>query len=275
MKCNEVHDYMGDAIDRGLPRNILEEFLSHLHLCPPCRNEYEIETLARKIVRSKIALIPTPTDVYRSIVTSLEQESESGPARESWMERLFAGKILAPVLTAGLAIVAFFLFFNQPDPAGSEFTHNASNDVINQSLKNFTLVQSGELKPSMISCYPEVMVGYFHENGLRFAVSIPSMDSCDWYGAISNEYSGIKLAHVIYKRGEDLIYVYQVGKEEALRGSVLDLPAPAKKALAETGWYTDPGHPDCNVVLWTADEALCAAVSSMKKDRLLALLTTK
>ncbi len=266
---------MGDAIDREIPQHVSKDFFSHLQLCPPCRNEYEIETLARNIVRSKVTRALTPSGVYHSIVDSLQHELQSDQEKKSWIERIFGGRIIAPVLTAGLAIIVFFFFLNRPsDSADGEFTHNASNDVINQSLANFSLVQSGELKPS-IFCYPEVMVSYFEKDSLQFAVRLPSMDSCNWYGAISNEYSGIKLAHVIFKRGQDLIYIYQVGKSEALRGSILGLPPPAKKALAETGWYTDPSHPDCNVVLWTADDALCAAVSSMKKDRLLALLTVK
>lgn len=271
MNCSEVQHHMGDAIDRELPQPVSKDFFSHLQLCLPCRNEYEIETLARTIVRSKVPRALTPSGVYQSIVESLRREIESDVKREGWRERILGGRIMAPLVTAGLAIVALFFFYNFPP----DVAHTAPNDIMNQSLKNFALVQSGELKPSMIFCVPEMMVGYFQKSGLEFAVTVPRMDSCDWYGVISSEYSGVKLAHVIYKRGDDLIYVYEVGKKEGLNGSVLVLPAPARKALDETGWYTDPGHPDCNVVLWTADDALCAAVSSMKKDRLLALLTVK
>lgn len=275
MNCGDVQLYMGDAIDRELPQGLAKDFFSHLQLCSPCRNEYEIESLARNIVRSKVPRALTPSSVYRSVVDSLHQEA-SDQKREGWIEQVFGGRIIAPVLTAGLAIIVFFLFLNPPtDSSDAEFTHSAANDIINQSLKNFALVQSGELKPSTIFCVPEMMVGYFQKSGLEFAVTVPNMDSCDWYGAVSSEYSGVKLAHVIYKRGHDLIYVYEVGKMEGLHGSVLALPPSAKKALDETGWYTDPDHSDCNVVLWTADDALCAAVSSMKKDRLLALLTVK
>lgn len=276
MNCNEVQQHMGDAIDGVLSTQARADFFSHLHLCGPCRNEYEIETMAKNIVRSKLSRRLTPSDLYHSVVQTVQKELEADLRAPGLLEKIFGGRVLPPAIAGALALIGLFFLSNPlSDSPRGEFTHNASNDVINQSLRNFLLVQSGELRPAMISCYPEVMVGYFRENGFEFAVSLPSMDSCDWYGAISGEYSGVKTAHVIYKRGPDLIYVYQIGKDEVLKGSVLELPASARKALAETGWYTDPAHPDCNVVLWTADDALCAAVSSMKKDRLLALLTTK
>ena len=69
--------------------------------------------------------------------------------------------------------------------------------------------------------------------------------------------------------------MYEVEKEQAMRGPILSLPSAARASLQETGWYTDPQHKDCNVVLWTVNKTLCAAVSTMKKDRMLALLTAK
>jgi hypothetical protein len=99
------------------------------------------------------------------------------------------------------------------------------------------------------------------------------MENCEWYGAISSDYGGIKLAHVVYKVDEYTMYVYQVEQDAIKEGSPLQLPAAARASLEKSGWYTDPEHPDHNVVLWTTNGTLCAAVSSLKKDRLLALLT--
>ncbi|MBF8248969.1 MAG: zf-HC2 domain-containing protein [Bacteroidetes bacterium] len=67
--------------------------------------------------------------------------------------------------------------------------------------------------------------------------------------------------------------MYEVKKIEALEGASLSMPPAAKQALAEKGIYTDPLHPGCNVVVWTANETLCAAVSTMNKDKLLAFVS--
>jgi hypothetical protein len=63
-----------------------------------------------------------------------------------------------------------------------------------------------------------------------------------------------------------------VRKRNVVEGSPLIMPPAARTALRKTGWYTDPHHPDCNVILWISDQTLCAAVSSLKKDQMLALL---
>lgn len=254
----------------------MAEFFAHLRACLQCRNEYELELLGKNIVRTNVPRVPLPERVHQKVLSALQLDSSYSPRRVSWLERLFSGRILAPVLTAALAIVVLLIAFNVPlTQSTDQFSHTASNDIINQSLKNFALVRSGALKPSMVACYPDVIVGYFHRQDVDFAVSVLSDDSCDWYGAMSNNYGGVKLAHIVYKRGDDLLYVYEVNKEQAMKGPVLTLPAAARMALNQTGWYTDPQHKDCNVIVWTVDKTLCAAVSTMKKDRMLALLTTK
>lgn len=80
---------------------------------------------------------------------------------------------------------------------------------------------------------------------------------------------------MIYKIGKELLYVFEVSDDDALYGTQISLPPTAKRALAQSGWYTDPDHPDCNVVLWRTDEAVCVVVSTMRKGQLLSLLTTR
>lgn len=276
MNCTEAQKWFGDAIDREIPVAIRADFFAHVRACLPCRNDYELELLGKHILRNTVGRVVSPAGVHQSVLRSLRQQYENVENRGGWLVRLFAGKILAPALTAGLAIIALFVFLSLPrTPATDEFAHTAPNDIINQSLSNFALVRSGELKPSMVACYSDVMIGYFHRQDVDFAVSVLSDDSCDWYGAMSNDYGGVKLAHIVYKRGDDLLYVYEVDKDQAMQGPVLSLPHAARVALNQTGWYTDPKHKDCNVVLWTVNKTLCAAVSTMKKDQMLALLAAK
>ena len=274
LNCGEAHAMAGDALDRGLPGDKKSAFLAHLKACPPCRNEYEIELLAKNVVRQTLKHVPTPSSVSQTVVQLLRSQIEKAQGR-SWLDRLLSWRFLAPTLAAGAIVLALTALLIVPRETSSDSAHTAGNDIINQSLKNFSLVQSGELKPSLIACYSDVIVGYFQRQNFQFTVSVLSDDSCDWYGAMANTYDGVNLAHIVYKRGDDLLYVYEVKKADALVGSVLSLPAAAKESLARTGWYTDPQHNDCNIVLWTVDETLCAAVSTMRKDRLLALLSPR
>lgn len=273
MNCQDAHHHLMEAVDRGLsgePRNAL---FAHLDRCNPCRVEYELQLLAKQVLSTKIVKASTPDAVRSSILTALEREMQ-GPTFAGSFRTWFAPHRIA--LAGGFAAILLAALFFLPQSLNeADFEHTSANDVINRSVQNFSLVRSGEFKPSMIACYPDIVVGFFQEQGVDFAVSIPVDDSCDWYGAVSDTWDGVKQAHIMYKRGDDLLYVYEVSKDVALAGSALTLPAAARKSLAETGWYTDPQHQDCNVVLWVVNETLCAAVSTMNKDRMLAVLTSR
>ncbi len=275
LTCEQVVELIGYALDGELQKEHEGEFRRHVALCPSCRSTYELEALAKRIVRSTIKRVPTPPHVYETVVRTLrvEQEVAQEGAAFGWWEGI--RRFLVPGLALGTAAVVFVLLLTPASRTDQASRHTAANDIINQSIVNFALIRSGELKPSMISCYPEGVIGFFERNGLRFAVNVKNLESCEWYGALASEYNGVKLAHVVYKMGDDLIYVFQVSENDVQQGSLLQIPAAARKALAETNWYTDPDHPDCNVVLWRDNGTLCAAVSTMKKDRILALLTTR
>jgi hypothetical protein len=91
-----------------------------------------------------------------------------------------------------------------------------------------------------------------------------------------NEVDGVKLAHVVYTIGDDVLYIYQVKRDEAFGdGGHLTLPAAGREAMLQTGWYTDPDHKDCNVVVWEEAGTICAATSTMNKTKMLALLATR
>lgn len=270
MNCSEVQQYLLDFVDRDLPDNVRAAMLGHFDLCRICRNEYEFQLLAKRIIRSHLSRSSTPSHVQSSVLAAIAREEQSPSAR-----RFFSSRPFAPAVVAGLAAVILLVIVNFPHTVTQDdFAHNAANDVINRSVQNFFLVRSGELKPSMVACYPDIVVGYFQEQGLDFAVSVPADDSCDWYGAVVSSYEGSKEAHIVYKRGDDIVYVLEINKDRVQPGSTLSLPPAARQSLAETGWYTDPQHEQCNVVVWTNDETLCAAVSTMNKDRLMALLTS-
>lgn len=275
MTCQEVHNLLGLAIDGGLPNGPAAEFHDHLTLCGPCRTALELESIAKRIVRQKIKRVPTPPQVFEAVVRTLGVEQEDSTEAGGILGWFVRDRYVVPIMVAGLATIVMIALLIPAKPADLLTQHNAPNDVINQSIINFALVRSGDLKPTMVSCYPEGVVAFFERNGVRFTVKVKTLENCEWYGASSSDYNGVKLAHVVYKIGNDWMYVYQVGENDVKDGAALHLPAAAQKSLAANNWYTDPDHPDCNVVVWRDHGTLCSAVSTMKKDRLLALLTAK
>lgn len=276
MDCKEVHNLFGHAIDGILPKNFVSAFFEHLSLCHPCKKEYELELVTKSAVRTAVPPVRTPAAVHDAILLALGNQYAASANAPSLRSRFFGGSFTVPALVGGLAVAALVYFIVPFSPSPDELTvHTASNDVINQTMKNFQLIRDGEMKPTMTSCYPEGVITYFESNGVKFAVNIRPIDNCDWYGALFNEYNGVKLAHVMYKIGDELMYVYQVRCDEATEGSTLRLPPAAKTSLAKTGWYLDPQHPNCNVVLWKENGTLCVAASTMKKEKMLEIFASK
>jgi hypothetical protein len=276
VECSLVEEYFGDAIDRVLPPDVEGEFWKHLEACRKCRNALELERLSKQVVREHVKLLATPEHVRASVTKSLKEAYRDSLRRTGgWFERFLSPGVFVPALAGGVVFAAFVLLLTIPNESSYDMSaHNAPNDVINLTFKNFALIRSGQFQPALVACSPESIADFFQRNNLDFSVSVLKVP-CDSYSAIWTEYKGVKVAHVLYKIGGEMLYVYQVSQNEALNGPRLTLPPAAKIALARTGWYTDPRHPKCNVVVWTVNGTLCVASSTMKKEKLLAVLTNK
>ena len=273
MTCNETQELFGTAIDGVLEKKSEGLFRQHISVCQHCRSAYELESMAKRIVRGKMKRAVTPSRVYNEIIDAIRADESVVSRTMEWWDRILSSRVVIPTFTTAAAAIVLYLLLSPGGTFDNSTRHTASNDIINQSIVNFALIRSGEMKPTVVSVYPEGVAGYFERNNTRFVVNVKYLENCDWYGALSSDYDGVKLAHIVYKMGDDLVYVYQVNENQLQPGSLLQLPPAAQKSLAETAWYTDPDHPGCNVVMWKTNGVVSTAVSTMKKDRLLALLT--
>jgi anti-sigma factor (TIGR02949 family) len=276
VNCREVQDHLGDAIDRELPADLREEFYRHLELCPPCRSEYEMENLGKAAVHRFVCHLEVPPTIYRTVVDHLHKEFDTTAHEhpEGWLTRLWHSRLFIPAAATGLAALAAVLVLLFPSLNVITQQVNTA-DLMSQIRENFSLIRKGEMKPAMVAYYPDRVAGYFRESGTPFPVSVLSHRRCDWYGATSNQYGNIPLAHVVYQIGNDLMYVYQVGQQDAMDGSVLTMPEQARVALVSTGWYSDSADDNCTIVMWTTGITLCGAASTLKKDQLMDLLAEK
>lgn len=269
MNCAEANDLFGEAIDGFMPPGTRTSLSEHLGRCRGCRRAFELETITKTIVQRRCAWTNTPPEVYRAVVSAFNKTTPT-PFFQ-WVQEVFTMRRLLPALAISMAIVAALVFFNPPTGLEESNVHTAPNDVIFQSLQNFTKLRNGELKPAMVANKAEDIHQYLDNSGMDFAIVQP-MDCCTSYGALTSEYNGVRLAEVVYTMSDDVMYVYQVRKKNVFDGSTLIISPAARMALEKTGWYTDARHPNCSVVLWVSDQTLCAAVSSMKKDEMLAML---
>ena len=276
MDCNSVRQHAGSAIDGFLASDVEYEFRAHLERCRPCREEVALERLSQQLIRRHVSWIPTPLSIQTLVVTALHQEyNADGSADDSWMARLTRLRILVPALAGGAVAAAFFLMVGIPSDRSSRLSaHTAQNDIIHQSFETFALLKAGQRVPDMVSLAPESVGRFFQRSSLQFGVQIPTIRGGDWCGGSASDNKRVKQAHLLYKLGDEWVYVCETNGDDAMSGAQLSLPPAAKSALTRSGWYTDPMHPNCNVVVWKKDEVVCVAVSTIGKKRLLALLTS-
>lgn len=275
MDCDGVRQHAGSAIDGSLAENAEREFQTHLELCKPCRQEVTQEKLSKQLVQRYVSWIPTPRSIQTIIVNSLHQEYKaSRSVNEIRVARSARLRILVSALSGGVVAAAFFLMVCVPSDRSLRMSeHTAENDIIHQSFETFALLRAGQIAPSMVSAVPESVAGFFQKSSLQFGVQIPNIRGFDWCGGATSDNRGIPQAHLLYKVGNEWVYVCETSGRDAMSGTELSLPPAAKTTLVRSGWYTDPMHPSCNVVVWKKDDVVCVAVSTMGKERLLALLT--
>ena len=274
MDCREAQSHFGTAIDGSLALDIRNAFFEHLGRCKKCLKHFELESVTKAIVSRAVSFVPTPASTKLSLLQSLRHEYHAPSSHwfRDFLRRIFS---LPLVLAGAVAIGAFIFFLPTRMPDGGTDVHTASNDIINHTLRNYQRIRDGSLKPAMVSCFPQGVTGYFEKRGVNFVLQVIPLEDCDWYGAISDDFEGLSPVHIIYKVGDDYIYVCEVPSSATDEGAPLSLPSAARASLAQTGWYTDTHHSPCAVVLWKANGTLCSAVSTMQKDKLVSLLASR
>jgi hypothetical protein len=148
------------------------------------------------------------------------------------------------------------------------------NNVLRQSMDNYRAVLAGSITPQIASSDPASVMKLF-EGVTTFPVHIPKLRQCTLVGGVLNAYEGTPLAHVVYQHGEKLIYMYQACWTTVQEGKNLMVPDEVKESLRKTGWYTATLENGQTMALWVRGRTLCAAVSEVSSEELIACLTSE
>ena len=266
MKCTEFKECVCEIVDKRLSTEEITELLRHANACPHCQFELRSMQATKEAIQTKVHRQSIPADVYYSIINSTLHTQHT-----SWFKRLFGISLnpaIAFVLIGIIAVGLYSLFVPQNN------TMPEDANIISQSLKNYQAVIGGSIKPQFVSTEDEVHT--FLEKDVSFEVNVPKMKGCSSCSGVLNSFKGVKLAHVVYQLGDkSIIYIYQADLDEAMSGNTIGLPDDAKEELKKTDWYIRELEGNKTIVVWRYKNTLCSAVSGMKKDDMIALLTNK
>ncbi len=276
VKCEEAQWLAVDEIDGRLPADVRHALFRHLQACPSCRRSYELGAVTRLAIRRALPSLPTPANVRRGVlqVIAVERPIQRVIGRSV---RMLAHTLTArPALFGGLATAMFLAFIAfQPAMVQHSPYRPIAMNVVREAAVNLELFRTGQLQPAVITTKPDSLCGYLHTLGAPLASCVRSFRGWSWYGGSVTEHEGIKLTHLVCRVGSDYIYVFGVREEEMRRDGDFALPPSAMRRLATVGWYATPDSARCAVVMWTENNTLCAAASTMKKADLLYYLASR
>ena len=272
MDCKQFRELISAAVDLQLTGGEMAAFGEHKRVCSPCRYEFEAEAATKSIVGLRVRYVPTPEHVTRQIISSLQSDRSASTLQ--WLLELLKKPLVKPAIVFCLAFASVLILLrDSTSDIPLSQASLASNDIILQSLKNHGAILSGEIKPQVMSSEPAQMESLFA--GITdYAVHMPRMKDCKLVGGVQNEYAGTKLAHLVYQRNGEIVYVYQTCLATVMKGEKLCLSDAAKDGLVQTGWFTESEPDGRAVVLWIRGRTLCAAVARMNKEDLVTCLTS-
>ena len=271
MECSEVLENISATIDRQIEETLESTVRQHLQVCPQCRNEFELEQITKNIVREKVLRVKAPDTLVSRISRQIAPEEMNVAGKAGWFDNILQFSNWKTAVGVGIAMAAIILFTLIPPK--SHHSHAQPNDasIIHQTYNNFDGVLSGRMTPEESTNDPAAVNAYFAQSA-NFKVNVPRMKHCKLLGGLSSQYKNECLAHVVYKHGDDVIYIYQADLSSVMTDGILNLPPAARDELERTGWYVESHPSNCTLAIWIVDATICCAVADISKEQLLACL---
>ena len=184
MNCAEILEYLSAIVDGESDVERRKEFDAHISKCPSCRSEFEIETMAKGIVRAKLPSREVPHPLRTSILQRLSvgirgQEIGRSGVRE-FLERLLAKPLLKPALALGVVVLIAIagitvLTRREAVPPAAE---EQAADMIDQAVDHYSSYLNGRVKLQLVSSNRDEVRRFFQDK-VRFNVYIPEMEDCE------------------------------------------------------------------------------------------------
>jgi hypothetical protein len=264
--------------------------------------KYRTELLTRNLFRSRLASIELPASTTVKVNNSINGLIKSAAGKHTAVSdkntadifsegffEYFRRLISAPFAVRNVAVpryaFAVILIFaiigtgllmkksnadlNPYISAGSE------KSVLVQAMKNFHKVLTGDIKPEMKSD-DKNHVKDFVMSEANFEAYVPDISDYVLEGAACDEYRGQKLAHLVYKSGREIIYIYEI-QVNSLHCKELEIPEPVHYDILKDKFYMCDkvdANDDCTMIVWYKDNVLCTSVSTMPKQRMISSFTS-
>lgn len=186
------------------------------------------------------------------------------------------------VLVLGWVAVRFSLQTRiTPIPVVSETTQNSvANTILNdvpqtvfvkESLQNYRAVRSGQITLQCKTASFETLDKFFHKAGVHYNIVHPKINA-QLLGGVVSEENGKKSAHLVFKHGETLVYMWEIDLD-AKTAEHASIRSDVWAALRKGEWLWDTKTDTSTTVVFWEDEkqgkrTLCSVVAALPRTNL-------
>lgn len=236
------------------------------------RAEYETVNAVRTMLRERADRLrmPVPADVEQSIRMAIAAElSQSRVSREHWLDSVIDAVIdylRKPAIAVGVAAVALVavVWFALDRPAAT-----APFRLYEASYANFQDIVGGTLELGKRTSDPSELASFFRDQGVTYDVFFPTLDAT-LEGGVVSEHHGQRYAHLVYRAGDHLIYIFEVD-EPSIDGNVIAMASDVADDLQHSRWHWEERAGVGTMFVWESNNIVCSAVSDLRTQDLSAL----
>lgn len=198
---------------------------------------------------------PTPNLQSRQIVTA---------SKPSLIQRVLSW-FMQPIVAFPLLIIAIgggYLLNSQRQQQLASVNHWDFHD---ESFTNYDLITKGQLKVQKATSNYDELLTFFKEQGVNYDIVHPEIKA-QLVGGVVSEHNGQKLAHLVYKYHDSLVYMYEA-PEHLFASHTLEIPTRVTSYAQSGRWYSedDARH---SWMFWRVKSTYCSVVADIPKEEL-------
>ncbi|MEO8665010.1 MAG: hypothetical protein ABI462_05890 [Ignavibacteria bacterium] len=247
-------------------------------------NRYIFEKLAKQNLKKRSPRIETPVYIYKNIGTAIDQYIQKAsvptaiatPEIRSYTEQLNTQKSnlkrnLIYSSFAFVLLIAVAFLFNSILKKNPDLREN---DLVSVSRNIFDKVESGQVKLQYQTNDANALSDSMNKS-LDFKVFIPDVKDAILIGGVCNEINGQRVAHIIHKKGDTLIYTLQASLKDVMLNKDKIILCDEFKENIRNGenWFPCTKDKNRSVVIWVKENVVCSTVAAMDYRDIAVILT--
>jgi len=289
-----ISSYIDKQIKDEAARKRVEDMLSN---DSNLEKKYQSELLTKRLLQERLRNVEVPYSLQMNIsrsIDSLIEEANQKRANHTELIPEYAGSrnfyehlkyvlslpvrlgsfpvpryVFAVVLILMISAVGVYVnYHNNGLPQNSRLLSGSDKNIVKQAINNFHKILSGEIKPHPVS-KPSEEVKNFLTAENNFPVFVPDISDYKLVGTICDHYNGQKLCHLVYAKGDDMIYIYQT-KTSCLQKKDLEIPDEVRQEIDTHKYFMCDNFDtqNCTITVWYRDNVVCTAVTNIPKQQM-------